>query len=283
MKKQIQDYLKITVGIIIVAIAITLFLVPTNLAVGGVTGLAMVINRVMPNLSIGALMTAMNICLFILGFIVIGPQFGLKTIYASFGLSGCIWVFERFQLFSGPLTEDLFLNLVFGILIQGLGMAIIFFQNASTGGTDIVAKILNQYLHVEMGKSLLLADFFITLLACSVFGVELGLYALLGVILNAVVIDQAIGGFASKLSVSIISEENEAIARYIMEELDRGTTYYQAVGGYTKSSRPVLVTVLGKREYIKLLNYVKKLDPKAFMIVSHVHNVIGEGFTLDID
>lgn len=280
MKKIIKDYFIISLGVVIVALGLHLFLVPANLAVGGVSGFAIVVNNIFPNLSIGSIMLIMNIILFVIGFIFIGKQFGTKTIYASFALSGFIWVIEKLYPLEQPLVEDMLLNLFFGILIGGIGMAIVFYQNASTGGTDIIAKILNKYFHLNIGKSLLLADLVVTILAGLTFGLELGLYALLGVIMNGFIIDNIIEGLDLKISVSIISSQPDEIKAFINNNLVRGATIYRAEGAYTNQERPVITAVMNRKEFINLKAFIKKTDKNAFVMVSSVREVLGEGFNL---
>lgn len=280
MKKTIKNYFIISLGVLIVALGLHLFLVPANLAVGGVSGFAIVVNKIFPNLSIGSIMFIMNIILFIIGFIFIGKQFGTKTIYASFALSGFIWAIEKLYPIKEPLVEDMLLNLFFGILIGGIGMAIVFYQNASTGGTDIIAKILNKYFHLNIGKSLLLADLVVTILAGLTFGLELGLYALLGVIMNGFIIDNIIEGLDLKISVSIISSKPAEIKDFINNNLVRGATIYRAEGAYTNKERPVITAVMNRKEFINLKAFIKKTDKNAFVMVSSVREVLGEGFNL---
>ena len=278
---KMREYIIITMGVIIVAFGLSFFLVPADLATGGVTGFAMVINSIFSQLSIGAIMLVMNVILFIVAFILIGPQFGAKTIYASLALSGSIWISESIFQIKDPLVEDMFLNLFFGILVQGIGMAIIFYQNASTGGTDIVAKILNKFFHINMGKALFVSDFLITLLAGLTFGLELGLYALLGVILNAFVIDNVIEGLGLKIHVSVLTSKFERVRQFVNEEIGRGATIYEAEGAYTREKKRVITVVMNKREFIKLKQFVQEIDENAFLIASHVREVLGRGFNMD--
>jgi uncharacterized membrane-anchored protein YitT (DUF2179 family) len=177
-----------------------------------------------------------------------------------------------------PYIDDLFINLVFGILITGIGMGIIFNENASTGGTDIIARMINKYSHIDIGKSLLLADFLITLFAGLVFGPRLGMYALLGVIINSLVIDKMIDGFNRKISMFIISNEFELINKYILEEMERGTTIYHATGGYSKEDKRIINTIVSRGEYIKIRDFIRAVDSRAFVSISHVTEVEGEGF-----
>ena len=273
-----KNYILITIGAVLVAIGICFFLIPANLATGGITGLAMVIHSLFPVLSIGEILLVLNIILFVVGFITIGKDFGAKTIYASFLLTGIIYLFDTFIVIKQPLVDDLFVNLIVGILIQGIGLGIVFNQDASTGGTDIIAKILNKYFHFEIGKGLLLADFIVVSLAAYSFGIELAIYAFLGIIMNGLIIDTAIEGFNLKVNVSIISRESDAIQKFIVEKLERGATIYSAKGAYTMRDKEIVTSVMDKKEFIRLKVFIKTIDPEAFVMISNVREVLGEGF-----
>jgi len=278
MKTIIKEYILITIGIALVALGLYFFLIPNDLAVGGVSGLAIVINQYMPGLTIGALMFVLNIILFVVGFMFIGSSFGVRTMYASFGLSGMIWVLEKLCPMSGSITNDIFLELIFGILIGAIGMGIVFNQNASTGGTDIIAKMLNKYFHLEIGKSLLIADFLITILAGVAFGPRIGMYALLGVIINGYTVDAVIAGINNCKKVEVVSSKGEEIKRFIIEDLNRGATLYTAKGAYTNDEKEIITSVLGNKQFIKLKNHIKEIDKTAFIITYNVHETVGEGF-----
>lgn len=273
-----KNYFLITLGVILVATGICFFLIPANLATGGITGLAMILSALFPVISIGQVLLVLNIILFIVGFITIGKAFGAKTIYASFLLSGIIYVFDTFIKIEQPLVGDLFVNLIVGILIQGIGLGIVFNQDASTGGTDIIAKILNKFYNFEIGKGLLIADFVVVSLAAYSFGIELAIYAFLGIIMNGLIIDTAIEGFNLKVNVSIISKESDAIQKFIVEKLERGATIYTAKGAYTMRDKEIVTSVMDKKEFIRLKTYIKALDPDAFVMISNVREVLGEGF-----
>lgn len=278
MSNKIREYILITLGSVLVAVGIYYFLVPSNLAAGGVSGLAMVIGRFAPGLPIGLMMLGMNIILFIIAFIFLGSGFGAKTIYSSLSLSGMIWLLEKVFPISNPITGDMFIELVFGILISAIGMGIIFNQNASTGGTDIIAKIINKYLHIDIGKSLLLSDFLITLLAAIAFDVKTGMYALLGVVMNGFVIDTVIEGLNVSKQVMIISSKPEATKEFILKELGRGATVYTAKGAFTDMEKEIITTTIGRKEVVKLKKFVKSIDKKAFMTIVDAHETLGEGF-----
>ncbi|MBU3204683.1 YitT family protein [Clostridium algidicarnis] len=282
MRERVKELIFISIGNLMVASGMYFFLMPNNLATGGVNGLGLIINYYLPKLPVGALMMMMNLILFVVGFLIIGKAFGAKTIYTSLELSGMIWIMEKLWPLSGSLVNDMIIELIFGILMTGIGMGIIFYQNASTGGTDIIAKIINKIFNINMGVALLISDFTITLMAGATFGLRIGMYALLGVIINSFVIDSVIEGFNICKEVVVISSSGDKVKKYIMDELERGITIYSANGGYTEETKEVITTVLDRREVIKLNKYIKGIDKDAFIIVRSVHEAIGEGFKIGI-
>ena len=271
-RESIKEFALITIGIFLVAISVVYFFEPNNIAAGGITGLAIVINHYIPFISIGPLVLMMDAILFIVALIVLGAKFGAKTIYSSFLLSTSMWIMQTFIPIN--ITNDLILATIFGTLISAVGMAIVFNANASTGGTDIIAKILNKFFHIEIGKSLLIVDFLVTLLGAVTFGINIGLYGLLAVIINGVVID----GFKTKSEITIISEKNKEISKFILDDLERGCTFIKGIGGFTGKDTSILYTVLDRNEFIKLKNKIKEIDKNAFITVGEVHEVMGEGF-----
>ncbi|MGM9973448.1 MAG: YitT family protein [Clostridiaceae bacterium] len=277
MKIKLKDTIFITLGIILLTIALEYFFIPNNIAAGGVSGLAIVINNYFPFLETSVLVFLMNLVLFVVGFIFIGGAFGGKSIYASLGLSLLMWLTENF-LAPKALTDDLILAVIFGTLIAALGMALVFNANASTGGTDIVAKILNKYFDIDIGKSLLMVDFIITVMGAATFGIDVGMYALLAVIMNGLVIDRIIDGFNSVKEIIIISEKWEEISSYIIKNLDRGCTIFEGKGGYTRKDTKLVYTVLGRAEFIKVKGWIREIDPKAFITINEAYEVLGEGF-----
>jgi len=278
-KIDMKHFLLVTLGSLIVVAGLYFFLVPSDLAVGGVTGLGVIFNHIFPQIPIGIIMGIFNIILFTLAFAVIGRDFGGYTVYSSFTIAIAIYILEMLVPMDKPLVDDLFLNLIYGIVIQGIGMAIVFNQETSTGGTDIIAKIINKFFHLDIGKSLFLADFIIVSFAASVFGLELGMYALLGILLNSLVVDHIIAGFGAKIKIIVISKEEKQISRYIIDEIGRGVTLYHGTGGYSKEEKRIINTVVSRGEYIKIREYIHEVDPKAFMWVNFVNEVFGEGFT----
>jgi uncharacterized membrane-anchored protein YitT (DUF2179 family) len=278
-KIDLKSFLLINFGLLILALGTYFFLIPSELAAGGVTGLSIVINRLLPQVSVGMIMIIFNSVLFILAFIVIGKEFGGLTLYNSLLLSALIYIFELYIPMDTPLIDNLLVNLIYGILISSVGMAIIFNQNASTGGTDIVAKIISKFTHLDIGKSLFIADSIVAISAITVLGIEVGLYSLLGILVNSATIDKIISGFNTKYQVAIISEKDEIINKFITEEVNRGVTLLNGIGGYSKSERRVIHTVVSRSEYGIIKKKVMEIDPKAFIWVNLVNEVHGEGYT----
>lgn len=277
-KKLLKDYFVITIGVILVAISVEYFFAPNKLAAGGITGLAIVINKFVPIIGVGIITLIINLILFVVAFIFIDGNFGGRTIYASIAMSIFMWLIEKF-LSPFAITTDLIIATIFGTLISAIGMALVFNKNSSTGGTDIIAKLMNKFLHIDIGKSLLIVDLIITLLGAYVFGLDLGFYSMLSVIILGVTIDKIIEGFNVCKEVVIISEETEKISKFILDELSRGCTCLKGMGGFSKKDSYIIYTVLNRNEFIKLKNHIADIDKKAFVTVGEVHEVLGEGFT----
>ncbi|ACD51540.1 membrane protein [Clostridium botulinum] len=277
MRSFIKEYGIMTIGIILVALGNEYFFIPNNLAGGGITGIGIIINEFAPNISVGAITFILNAILLAISFIFINGDFGIKTIYASLGLSIMMWFIEKF---CNPvaITSDLIIATIFGTIIAAFGMALVFNQNSSTGGTDILAKILNKFFNLDIGKSLLIVDFIITFAAALVFGIDIGLYSMLSVIILGILVDNFIEGFNICKQVIIISQKNDEISKYIMDVLGRGCTFLKGTGGFTGNDSTVLYAVLSRNQFIKLKRFIQEIDTKAFITVGEVHEVLGEGF-----
>lgn len=265
-------------GGFLVACGTYFFLAPNHIAAGGVSGTAIIINSIFPWIPIGLVMMAMESILFILGVIIIGPIFGGRTIFCSFSISGMVLLLEKVFPNVKPLGNDVLVQLIFGVLICALGMGLVFNENASTGGTDILAKIINKYFKVSIGKSLLLCDISISAASIGIFGVEKGMYAILGVIMSALIIDKVIEGLNTYRQVAIISSEGVRVKKYIVDELERSATIYYARGAYYNNDSEVITTVVDRKQFSKLKEYVNKVDKNAFVTVNEVKEVLGEGF-----
>lgn len=277
MKGKIKEYGIITIGIILVAIAIQFFYVPNNITGGGVTGIALVVNHYIPGANLGTLMAVMNIFLFIIAFIFIGKSFGGKTIYAAMGLSFINWFSERFIKPVG-IQDNPMLATIAGTILLGIGLGIVFTQNASTGGTDIIAKILNKFFHIDMGKGMQMVDIIVVLLSALTFGIEKGIYASICVLLNGIVIDKVISGFNTCHQVVIFTEKIDILKEYIIKDIDRGCTIFKGKGGYTDKEKDVLYCVVGRSQLMRIRKFIRDNEPDAFVIVNEAHDVLGKGF-----
>lgn len=261
-----------------VAAGIHFFKAPNNFATGGVSGLAIIIHYFLPRVTVGPLMLIINIMLLIFGFVAIGRNFASKTVYSSFALSGMVWFLQKVTPIYTPFTDDTMLELVMSILLPAVGSAIVFNQNASTGGTDIVAKVLNKLTSIDIGKALFLADFTITIFAGAVFGVRIGMYSFLGLILKGFVIDGVIEGLNTRKQMVIISEKPELVREYIIKNLHRGATIHIASGAFTGEEKHVITTVVSRRQAIALRNYLREIDPQSFITITNTSEIIGKGF-----
>jgi uncharacterized membrane-anchored protein YitT (DUF2179 family) len=278
MGKRIKDFLLINIGLILVGIGICFFKIPNHFATGGVSGLAIIASSFFPDIDVGPMMLIINTIFIIVGFFFIGSDFGSKTVYSSFALSGVVWAIQKIYPLPNPLTNDMMLELVFSIIFPAVGSAIVFNCNASTGGTDIVAKIISKFTRLDIGKTLLLSDFLIAAGAGAVFGIKIGLYSVLGLIIKAFMIDLVIEGLNVSKRMIIISSKPDEIIDYIVKELNRGATVYKAEGAFTHEPENVITTVLGRRQAIKLRTFIRSIDHSAFITISNTSETIGKGF-----
>lgn len=281
-KFNFRRFLFVNIGVILVSVGLHFFLIPNSLAVGGTSGLSIELNHVFPFIPVSYILFALNMILVILGFFTIGRDFGFYTVYASVSLGVFLGILEKLvPLHSSLVENDIFINLIFGIFIQAVGIGIVVNQGASTGGTDIVAKMVEKYTRFSFGQGLIMSDGLVTVLATFLYGPKLGMYALLGAIINSTVIDKMISGFDIKYHITIVSDHAKEINDFILVDLYRGSTFYEAKGGYKGDQRMVLTTVVGKNDYVKLKEFIRKTDERAFMYVSKVAEVEGEGFTYE--
>lgn len=276
--KRVKDYIFITIGLIIVALGIHFFKVPNSFATGGVSGLAIVVDHFFKDLSVGSLMLIINVILLLFGLIMMGLKFIYKTIYSSLVLSGMVWVLDALFPLTKPFTSDTLLELFFAIMLPAVGSAIVFNLNASTGGTDILAKILNKYTNLDIGKALLASDFLITILAGFVFGMRIGMYSLLGLIMKGFLIDMVIEGFNMRKQVVIVSTKPDAVREYIIKNIGRGATIYTAEGAYTHEEKHVITSVMNRKQALDLRNFIRQTDRNAFITITNTSEIIGRGF-----
>ncbi len=273
MKRKLKEISLITLGALMVAVGIHFFLLPSKFTLGGATGMALILSKFIP-LSVGALLMILNIALFILGFIVIGNKFGVKTVCTALGLSAVVWLLELFVPIQAPLVEDKFLQLIIAVLLYGGGIGIVLNSYASTGGSDIPAMIMQKYLGLDLGKGCLIVDFIVTIFVGINFGSEVAFYSLVGVIINGLVIDATINGLNTSKSCIINTQNPESISDFIVS-LGRSANVYKAMGAYTKQERYVIQTVMSRRDFVRLKKYLSENEANAFMVVTPATSVFG--------
>ncbi|MGF7184705.1 uncharacterized membrane-anchored protein YitT (DUF2179 family) [Desulfitispora alkaliphila] len=268
------EYIGLTLGCAVTALALVLFLIPNKIAAGGVSGFATVIFYV-ANIPVGLTMLAVNIPLFIMGFRRMGMSFGIKGIYGAVALSFAVDFFNpRLE----PITTDPLLASLYGGILVGVGLGIVHRSRATTGGTDLAAQLMSRSFKISIGQSLLIIDFLVIAFAGIVFNIELALYALLSLFATSKMIDLIQEGVGYVKAAYIISNKTDEIAKAIVEELDRGGTVLKGEGIYTGEERNMLMSVVSRTELSQLKELVHQIDPHAFVVVGNVHEALGEGF-----
>jgi uncharacterized membrane-anchored protein YitT (DUF2179 family) len=269
----LKEYLYILLGSAMIAIAFNVFLLPNNIASGGVSGISTILKSTL-GWEPAFVQWAFNIPLFIAGVVFLGKQFGIKTLVGTIFLPFVVFLTNGIE----PWTMDPLLGSLFGGIGVGLGLGLVFRGNASTGGTDLAAQIINKYTGLTLGTCVLLIDGLIVLSAAIVFDIERGLYALIGLYVTTKTIDLVQIGLGRSKMTMIISDRQAEIQEGILNKIDRGVTKLSAYGGYTESERPVVMCVVDQTEFTKLKQLVKTIDPTAFIIVMDASEVLGEGF-----
>jgi uncharacterized membrane-anchored protein YitT (DUF2179 family) len=272
IKRAIKEYAIITFGTVLAAIAIYFFMLPSNLTVGSGTALAMVLSNFIP-LPISVISLAINVILLILGFLLIGPEFGAKTVYTAIMLPVVLGVFEFIFPNFKSLTEDPLLDMICYILIVGIAMAILFSYNASSGGLDIVAKIMSKYLRMGLGTAVSVSGIIVSLTSILCYDTKTVVLSVLGTYFSGMIVDKFIFGLNIKRRVCVISPEIDRIVDFLLHELHSGATLYEGIGAYDGTVRREVVTIVDKNEYRLLMEYVKKVDPKAFVTVYSVNEM----------
>lgn len=265
-KENIYDYIMITFGTIIIAIAVFFFLVPSKASIASISGLAIVMSNFIP-LSVSSLTMIMNIVLLIFGFFVIGKDFGIKTVYTSLLLPAVIGIFEFIFPNNQSLTGDQTLDSLCYCMVVSIGLSILFNRNASSGGIDIIAKFLNKFFHMDLGKAMGVSGMAVALSSALVYDKKTLILSILGTYFNGIVLDYFIFGSTIKKRVCIISKHYEKILNFILYDLHSGATKYHAYGAYTNNEQIEINTIVDKNEYLQLINYVTKIDPEAFVTV----------------
>ncbi len=278
MKKKVNymEVLKetaiLTVAVAIIAAAVYFFLVPSHASVSSISGLGIVLSNFIP-LPLSAITMILNVVLLIIGFITCGKEFGVKTVYTSVMLPVFIGLFEILFPDFGSMTDSQELDVLCYILVVSVGLSILFNRNASSGGLDIVAKIMNKYLHIELGRAMSLSGMCVALSAALVYDKKTVVLSILGTYFNGIILDYFIFDNNKKRRVCIITEKEEKLRQFIIKDLHSGATIYEAIGAYNLEKHNEIITIVDKSEYQKLMAFINKEDPKAFITVYNVSNM----------
>ena len=271
-KNLIKEIIILTWAVAIIAAAVYFFLVPSHTSVSSISGLGIVISNFVP-LPLSAITMILNVVLLIIGFFTCGREFGAKTVYTSVVLPLFIGLFEKIAPNFGSMTNSQELDVLCYILVVSIGLSILFNRNASSGGLDIVAKIMNKYLNMELGRAMSLSGMCVALSAALVYDKKTVVLSILGTYFNGMVLDHFIFDHNIKRRVCVITNKEEELRRFIVEDLHSGATIYEATGAYKMQKRNEIITIVDKTEYQKLMNFINREDPKAFVTVYNVSNM----------
>lgn len=274
----LKFFLLLNSGLFLTALGIALFKSPNQFAFGGTSGVSIILSTLFPRWNVGVFMWIVNLVLVVLGFFLLGWRSMGWTIYSSFALSFYVSLCEWIWPLTAPLTDDTFLEFCFAVLLPALGSAIVFNVGASTGGTDILAMILQKYTSLEIGRALMVSDLGIVAVAAFLYGPRTGMYCILGMVLKCTVVDSAIESLNLRKVCTVISQQSQLVEKFIIEELHRSATEQPAYGAYTHRRERVLVTVLTRSEAARLRIFLRKNDPGAFITIVNSSEIIGKGF-----
>lgn len=274
----IRSFILLTFGTLLVAVGVYFFKFPNHFSTGGVSGLSILLGRLLPAVSPALLVAVINVLFLAVGFFFISSDFGARTVYCTLLFSLSIQAMQWLWPLAAPVTGQRFLELVFSVSLPAIGTAMLFHQNASTGGTDIAAMLLRKYTSLDIGKAMMCIDFFIAFAALFLFDVETGLFSLLGVFLNSLVVDYVTENLTRRKSLSIVTTHPQETCAYITTRLKRGATTWQAHGAYTRENVSVVLTALGRTQANDVRRYVRSIDPDSFFIVNNTSEIFGKGF-----
>ena len=269
VRNTIKEFTIITIGTIIVAAALFFFMMPSHVSVGSGAALAMVLSNFIP-LSVSVITLIMNVGLLVIGFLLVGPEFGIKTVYCSILMPLIMGLFEILFPNFQSITQDPFLDVVCYILVVGVGLAILFPRNASSGGLDIVAKIMNKYLRMDLGKAMSISGMLVALSSALCYDSKTVVLSLLGTYFGGIIVDHFIFDNNIKRRVCVISPELDEIVDFVLHQLHSGATLNEIIGAYDHTPRTEMITIVDKQEFKRLMNHIREVDPNAFVTVYSV-------------
>ncbi len=276
--ENIKYALLLNLGLFLTAAGIYLFKTPNHFAMGGTSGMSIIMATLWPGMNVGGALFIINGILVVLGLCFLGVKTMGVTIYSSFALSAFVSLLEWIYPMTAPFTNDTLLELCFAVALPAAGSAIVFNVGASTGGTDILAMILSKYTSLEIGKALLLSDLAIAAWAGGLYGIATGLYCTLGTFSKALMVDSVIESINVRKMMTIVSAQPQQVQDFILNKLHRSATVYDAEGAYTHKELKVITTILNRRQAMELRNFIRRTDPHAFMTIVNSSETIGKGF-----
>ena len=277
--QKFKEYALITAGVMLVVIGVYFFKFPNHFSIGGVTGLAIILSKLSGgSISSGTIVLIVNTILLVVGYLFLGKSFGNRTVYGSMLLSFSLKILEYIVPMNGPLTNQPVLELAFAVILPAVGAALLFNIGGSTGGTDVIAMMLKKYTSIDIGRSLFITDFLLTVAVFPVFGVTTGLLSILGLVLKSTLVDSVIENLNLNKYFTIICEDPKPICDYILNTLHRSATVSDAKGAFTEMDKKIILTVMNRSQAVQLRKYIRQSDPAAFLLITNTSEIIGRGF-----
>ena len=277
-KKKIRDLVYLNAGTLILAIGVYFFKFLNNFCTGGVSGISIVVSHMIPSMSRATMNLVLNVVLLVLGLLVIGTGFGLRTAYSAVLSSVVSLLLEKMFPLTQPLTDQPLLELLFAVGLPALGSAMLFMADASSGGTDILAMILKKYTRLNIGTALMCVDCFVAVAACVIFDIRTGLFSILGLLLKSFMVDYVMDAMENYKVFHIVTRHPDPICAFIMDDLGHSATVTRGEGSYTHEERFVVMTVINRPQAAALQKHVRKTDPHSFMTITSTSHIIGKGF-----
>ena len=275
----LRDYATMTVAILLSAVGVYFFKFPNNFSTGGVTGLSVVVAHLPPWISATGLSNLLNIALLVIGLVVLGRDFGVKTIYDTLLFTGLLYLFEHFIPLSRPLTDQPFMELMFSMLMTAVGGGLLFSVGASSGGTDVVAMILKKYTRIySIGAALLMVDLTATIATFFVFDIQTGLFSLFGLVIWGAVLQATLNTLMQQRYFHIITTDAEMIRQFIIHQVGRSATLFDGHGAFTGEERSLIITVVNSKQAVLLRTFIKENSPDSFLLITNTSDVVGKGF-----
>ena len=274
-----KEFFLLNLGTIILTVGVYFFKFPNHFTTGGVSGISIVINAIFPALTMGTVNLILNLVLLVIGWIILGASFGVRTAYASIVYSLLTVLLEKLAPLSAPLTNEAFVELIFAVGLPALGSAILFSVTASSGGTDVLAMLLNKFTSLDIGTALICTDFVVAASACLVYDIRTGLFSILGLIIKALLVNQVSDNLRAYKIFQIVTTKPESICDFIIRDLHHSATLMNAEGYYTHQDSKVVMTVVNRSQALRLQHFVRTEDPHSFITITTTSQIIGKGFS----